>query len=80
MSNLTTFGVDPNDNTPQRTSLYGSSGWWSLPTGWYTWTDENRQVWCSPNESREPRYACKMDYDFTLKFFDMYRNRQAGIA
>jgi hypothetical protein len=80
MNIVTTFGVDPSDTQPQRSSLYGASGWWTVPTQYYVWTDANHQVWCSPNENHEPAFACKTDYDFTLKYFDLYRNRQLGIA
>lgn len=79
-SGLTTFGVNPGDTEPQRSSLRGQSGYWTVPLAWYCWTDENRQVWASPDASRTPRYACTLDYDFTLKFFDTYRNRQLGIG
>lgn len=78
--NLTTFGVNPADTQPQISSLRGQAGWWTVPTQWFCYVDENNQRWASPNENRNPAYACYLDEDFTLKYFDTYRNRQLGIG
>lgn len=78
MNNPPMFGVDPTDTVPQVSSLRGMSGYFTVPTQWYVWTDSERRLWCSPNESHEPAFGVTMDEDLTMKFFDLYRNTQLG--
>jgi hypothetical protein len=77
----TTFGRNPGDVTPQRYSYYGQNGWWTVPQGWTMWTDTNFQIWASPNADHSmPNYAVKINADGKAIFFDMMRNRMAGIG
>lgn len=78
---MSTFGVNPDDTTPKQYSFWGQSGWWTVPTQWYVRTDEDRQIWASPNSDfSAPEYACKTNVDGVLVFFDEYRNAIAGLS
>lgn len=74
----TNFGFS-TDVTPQPASFMGMAGWWTVPCGWFCWTDTDGVRWASPNEDHStPNYACKLDLDGVLKFQDMMAARIAG--
>lgn len=72
------FGQNLADTVPQPYNFFGQSGWWLVPTQWYTEQDSHYQVWTSPNKNpanpdTKPRYACKRTADYSFVFQDLMR-------
>lgn len=65
------FG-ESNDTKIVPASYWGQAGWFQVPPGWSVMTDSNNQIWASPNTNfSPPKYACKMNNDYTLVFQDL---------
>lgn len=69
---------DMTNGVPQSSNFFGQSGWWTVPTSWYSKCVDG-VIYVSPNaDFSNPCYVAKLNHDYTLVFFDMMRNLVSG--
>lgn len=66
---------DTTGGTPQPANFMGQTGWWTVPTSWHSWTDENGQIFVSPDDVlRDPKFAVKINLDGCWVFYSVMAN------
>ncbi len=76
----TLFGSGQGTESVQH-SFQGQPNWYSVPTAWFIMSDENQQIFVSPNSDfSQPKYAAKINLDGFLVYQDLMRSRIDNFA
>lgn len=82
--NYPVFGRNPNDITPQPYNYYGMTGWFTVPTEWYTRSNplNPSELIVSPNSDFSPPvyYACLCQDGINYVFQDLLLSLYTGTA